>query len=163
MALTGWLLDETPFEILAQHFRASWGWARDTVAIVRTTEIAARTGRRRAMIDAGVCEIVDGFDERTLRLFAHLRGDASGAADTAEHEAIAVIGAQRRDLRGVFMDKRAAFEALLEIGGDVIATPFDVWADLEARGLVSADVRQGLDDATLKRMQGHVLPLRYQR
>ena len=164
-----WLLDDGPLDDLARQFDSKWVWPASTLHVVGAVARAAeRSPARTTLLNmasrASPCirvhTIVVGTPaEKILR--QHLRPRFSVAPDDlGEHEAIALCAAQEHDLVFVANDKRATYLALAELGPRRVATPFDVWADLQERSLITADRFDALCQQSVKRAGLERLPRR---
>lgn len=168
MALTPWLLDDTPFESLARVYDPTWGWPEHVIAVARAIAEGAKKSQLRAQLLGALdpngrncIEVLDGTAAETHRvLHTHLR-TTTATCDFGEHESIAIALVEHTDRIFVTMDKRAAIEALNELGPSRVATPFDVWSDLHAKDLIDAQSHARLDAQTLKPWQGFKLPYRF--
>jgi len=171
--MTVWVLDDGPLGILARHYNAAWAWpARSlhTIAEVAAAASRDRSNRRKSLLDMQqsgepVIEVhpimVDS--EAAHFLFEYLRPNAPSATkNLGEDAAIAYCAIERKDACFVTMDKGAAFLALSELGSDRVATPFDLWADLLSKGLISPDEFSSLCDTVRKSLALPGVPRRIQ-
>jgi hypothetical protein len=117
-----------------------------------------RSGRRQrllSMMSAGQpCIAVHDIQEGTPTaemLYGYLRPDSTHATkDIGEDASIAFCAMERSDTLFVTQDRAAALIALAELGPGRVATPFDLWHDLEEKALISRDQCQALCNSTYK-------------
>ena len=174
--MTRWVIDEKPFDVLAEHCRglaSTLGSGGLTVV----DEIERRVGAssypwRRELIAAN-----DGNGQRIIAvhpvmsgsaafdyLFAELRPHLpSSDKDLVEHLSIAACAHDLPDAVFVAADKGAAFLALSELGCGRVATPFDLWDDLRRRSVIALDDFKRLCAATERSMQPLRTPVRLRR
>lgn len=156
-----WILDDGPFGALALSFDSTWNWPPATLHMVKEVAGGAmkdRSGRRQrllSMMNAGqpcisVHEIQEGTPAAEM-LYGYLRPDSTHATkDLGEDASIAFCAMVRSDAFFVTQDRAAALVALAELGPGRVATPFDLWHDLEEKALISRNQCQELCDATYK-------------
>lgn len=157
-----WLIDDGPFGELARIFQPNWAWPAGTLHVVEEVSAAAsqdKSGRRAkllAMKDATgansilVHPLVVGGPASKM-LFDYLRPVAPSARKNLGEDA-SIAYAAREDTDAVFVaaDKGACFLALGELGRGRVASPFELWDDLERRGLVTAAQLRILCDRSQK-------------
>jgi hypothetical protein len=169
-----WLLDDGPLSLLSKSFDPAWAWPEGTITVVREVADTAKldkSGRRAALLAMQApsggpsVAIHDGGPSANAMLWGHLRPQAAKASkDLGEDVSIAVCATELPAAIFVTMDKRAAYIALAELGRGRVATPFDLWAQLEQEGCLSAAVFRELCERTFKSDQGlDGIPKRYQR
>lgn len=171
--MTTWIVDDGPLGDLATVFDASWSWPADTLHVVETVARGAakdksgRRGRLLSMKDAkGVgCIIIHPVavdTEAGKMIYGHLRKNASISDEhLGEHESIAYCAHDDRSAIFVAADKLACFLALAELGPSRVASPFDLWWDLKARGLITKEVFDRLSQRTAKTSGLQGIPLRF--
>ena len=72
--------------------------------------------------------------------------------DVGEDQTIAWCACDAPDAVFVTADKGALFLAAAELGGHRVATPFDLWADLRGRKLLSEEDFEELCERTRRRL-----------
>ncbi|MCA9559700.1 MAG: hypothetical protein H6704_30530 [Myxococcales bacterium] len=163
-----WLVDATPLHHLsAVAAGARWAWPPTTLEVAQAVfdevdvphEPRAPRHRllRRATQGQRWIRVHDlALGSAAERLYStYLRPSQTDATKhQGEDQSIALCATALTDAVFVTCDRQAALVALAELGPGRVATPFDVWADLERRGLVSAADRAALDAETLKTTQG---------
>lgn len=171
-----WVIDEKPFNVLAEHCRASASSFGPGVVTV-VDEIERRASISTFPWRSGLVAAKDGSGQRTIAvhevmsgtpafeyLFAELRPHAASAdKDLVEHLSIAACAHDLPDAVFVAEDKGAAFLALSELGRGRVATPFDLWDDLLGRSVITLDDFKRLCAATEKSMQPLRTPARLRK
>ncbi len=159
---TEWLVDDGPFGELARLFDPQWNWPAGTLHMVEEVSSAAaldKSGRRSKMLEKrdvtgapaiAVHALALGGPAATM-LYEYLRPDASSATkNLGEHASIAYGARESSSAVFVAADKGACFLALGELGRSRVASPFDLWADLAARKLLTPDQYRTLCDRTFR-------------
>lgn len=171
-----WVIDEKPFNVLAEHCRASAPrFEPGMVTVVDELErrasvssffwrrdlLAARDGDGKRIIAVHpVMNDTPAFEY----LFSELRPHAASAdKDLVEHLSIAACAHDLTEAVFVAEDKGAAFLALSELGRGRVATPFDLWDDLLGRSVIALDDFKRLCVATERSMQPLRTPVRLRR
>ncbi len=99
-------------------------------------------------------DLVVGSDAE--RMYTSYLRPAQASADKHEGEDQSIALCRHELPSAIFVtgDARAALVALAELGLGRVATPFDLWAYLSAHGLIAAEERDKLDEATVRSKQG---------
>lgn len=156
-----WVLDDGPFGLHARVVAPSETWPAGRLHV--SEDVAAnahkdRSGRRQLWLAArngsGPCvvvhAIVTGTDVGKM-VYEHLRTNAANAStDLGEDESVALCALELVDAVFVTMDKGAAYKALVELGVGRVASPFDLWIELRAEGLITEAEFVKLCEATAK-------------
>lgn len=171
--MTTWIVDDGPLGDLAGLFDASWSWPAATLHVVETVARGAakdKSGRRGKLLSmkdgrgAG-CIVTHsvGVDTPAGRMiYGHLRKNASTSDEhLGEHESIAYCAHEDRTATFVAADKLACFLALAELGPARVASPFDLWWELKAQGLIADGVLDRLASKTAKSSGLPGRPLRF--
>jgi len=156
-----WVLDDGPFGALALSFDGTWKWPPATLHLVMEVARNARTdrtGRRQQLLSmtstGQACISVHNTQLGTPAadmLYGYLRLDSTQATkDLGEDASIAFCATVMLDALFVTQDRAATLVALSELGPGRVATPFDLWHDLEEKALISRDQCQTLCNATYK-------------
>jgi len=162
--VTVWIADVGPLGLLARVFDAGQPWPPGVLHVVRAVHGEAYgdgKGPRALLLDATTPEgpVVEVHDfepgsAAQRMLDEYLRPDPEiGDKDEGEHASIALCVHEAPEAMFVTTDKPAAYLALAELGPGRVATPFDLWADLRGRGLVSQEAFEALCDGTRKRFR----------
>jgi hypothetical protein len=156
-----WVLDDGPLGLLARMVTPGDTWPAGRLHV--SEDVAAnaqrdRSGRRQPWLAARrgsgpsvvVHAIVTGTDVGKM-VYEHLRTNAADAStDLGEDESIALCALDLVDAVFVSMDKGASYKALVELGLGRVASPFDLWLELRAEGLITETEFAKLCDATAK-------------
>lgn len=147
--MTTWVVDDGPLGHLAQAFDPSWSWPAATLDVLDAVVRGApndKSGRRMQLLAMGGTDspvivqhaVVVGSQAETY-MVSQLRAYATRAtADLGEHESIAwMLHEGPADSVFVTLDKGAAYLALVELGRSRVASPFDLWDDLEKQSLIT--------------------------
>jgi hypothetical protein len=161
--MTPFVLDDGPFAVVAKHADGAWAWPAATLHVVR--EVAAppldrsrerHEIRQRAL--ALTCADGPFFAVHDLLvggsaaeyLYGHLRlQEGHSTLNLGEDASIALCAFEMPAGVFVSMDKHAMMVALGELGRGRVASAFDVWDELRASGLISAEEFRILCDRTL--------------
>lgn len=174
--MTRWVIDEKPFNVLAEHCRASAPMLEPGMVTV-VDEIKRRASVSTFPWRSGLFAAKDGSGQQIIAvhevmsgtpafeyLFAELRPHAASAdKDLVEHFSIAACAHDLTEAVFVAEDKGAAFLALSELGRGRVATPFDLWDDLLRRSVIALDDFKRLCAATERSMQPLRTPVRLRR
>lgn len=174
--MTRWVMDEKPFNVLAEHCRTSTPTFTSGVLTV-VDELQRRAAASSFPWRSGLLAVSDASGRRVVGvhavmsdtpafgyLFTELRPHAASAdKDLVEHISIAACAHDLPDAVFVAEDKGAAFLALSELGPGRVATPFDLWDDLLQRSVIAVNDFQRLCAATERSMQPLRTPLRLRR
>ena len=157
--MTAWILDDGPLDDLARNVTAEEArtWPKGQLFIVRQTATDA-DGRRLSLTadretPLAVLDIPLESEAANI-VYTHLRRQAGGTANLAEHQAIAWILTASIDAVFVTEDKRAALTALAELGCGRVAHAFDLWLHLADEGMITFDQLRSLSESVSRKDQG---------
>ncbi len=150
--MTRWVLDAGVVGLVANVFDPLAGWPPGRFEVLEAVHLEAYGrdgGRRAALLDAesGTGPVVckrrleagtAAFDYYWKRLRPARRDQTR---DAGEDESIAWCLHEARLAVFVSLDKHATYLALAELGPGRISTPFDLFAELHAEELITADQR----------------------
>lgn len=159
--ISGWMLDDGPFGILARMAGPSWAWKPASFHLAESVVQGAaldKSGRRQALLAEQVggeavvvSHAVAAGSDAYATLWAHLRkSSALATRDLGEDESIALLAHELADLVFVVLDRKAAMVALAELGPGRVASPFDYWDWLRAEGVVDTAEFDQLCEQVLK-------------
>jgi len=174
--MTQWVIDEKPFDVLAEQCRTSAPRFEPGVLTV-VDEIERRASISTYPWRRGLIAANDSDGQRIIAVHPVMSGSAafeylfselrphlpSSDKDLVEHLSIAACAHDLPEAVFVAADKGAAFLALSELGRGRVATPFDLWDDLLGRSVIALDDFKRLCAATERSMQPLRTPVRLRR
>lgn len=150
-----WIIDDGPLGMMADEitFQGFSSWPTNAFFVAQATWDAAQpSAPRRNFLQTTTpagepvvrpFEVMAGGEADDF-LYGHLRRNQSYAANLAEHQAIVWALLERPDAVFVTADKKAAMEALSELGRTRVCHPFEFWNNLLRESLISESEWNGL-------------------
>ena len=161
--MTPFVLDDGPFAVVAKHVNGAWAWPAATLHVVREVAVPPLDRsrerhelRQRALaLSCAAGPLIAVHDllvggPAAEYLYDHLRPqEGHSTLNLGEDVSIALCAVQMPAGVFVSMDKHAMMVALGELGRGRVASSFDVWDELRAASLISAEEFRLLCDVTL--------------